>query len=56
MQTFAESEGKDDTALYPIVSSNSEDLHAVGQYVQQGRPILFETFLTVKNSFLTGRK
>ncbi len=47
VQTFAESEGKDDTALYPIVSSNSEDLHAVGQYVQQGRPILFETFLTV---------
>lgn len=47
VQTFAESEGKEDTALYPIVSSNSEDLHAVGQYVQQGRPILFETFLTV---------
>ena len=47
VQTFAESEGKEDTALYPIVSSNSEDLHAVGQYVQQGRPILFETFLAV---------
>lgn len=47
VQTFAESEGKEDTALYPIVSSNSEDLHAVGQYVQQGRPIILETFLTV---------
>lgn len=48
VQTFAESEGKENTALYPIVSSNSEDLHAVGQYVQQGRPILFETFLRVE--------
>lgn len=48
VQTFAESEGKEDTALYPIVSSNSEDLHAVGQYVQQGRPIIAETFLTVR--------
>ena len=48
VQTFAESEGKEDTALYPIVSSNSEDLHAVGQYVQQGRPILFETFLEIR--------
>ncbi len=49
VQTFAESEGKEDTALYPIVSSNSEDLHAVGQYVQQGRPILFETFLEIRD-------
>ena len=48
VQTFAESEGKEDTALYPIVSSNSEDLHAVGQYVQQGRPVIIETFLTVR--------
>lgn len=47
VQTFAESEGKEDTALYPVVASNSEDLHATGQFVQQGSPILFETFLTV---------
>ena len=47
VQTFAESEGKNGTALYPVVASNSEDLHATGQFVQQGSPILFETFLTV---------
>ncbi|MCD8323069.1 MAG: glucose-6-phosphate isomerase [Oscillospiraceae bacterium] len=49
IQTFAESEGKNNTALYPVAASNSEDLHATGQFVQQGSPILFETFLEVRN-------
>lgn len=48
VQTFAESEGKNDTALYPVTASNSEDLHATGQFVQQGSPILFETFVEVR--------
>lgn len=48
IQTFAESEGKENTALYPVAASNSEDLHATGQYVQQGREILFETFVEVQ--------
>ena len=47
VQAFAESEGKNGTGLYPIVASNSEDLHATGQFVQQGSPILFETILSV---------
>lgn len=45
VQGFAESEGKCGTGLYPIVASNSEDLHSIGQFVQDGSPILFETFL-----------
>jgi len=48
VQTFAESEGKENTALYPVAASNSEDLHATGQFVQQGSPILFETFVAVR--------
>ena len=48
IQLFAESEGKDGTGLYPVVSSNSEDLHSIGQFIQQGSPILFETFLHVQ--------
>ena len=48
IQLFAESEGKDGTGLYPVVSSNSEDLHSIGQFIQQGNPILFETFVTVR--------
>ena len=48
IQAFAESEGKDGTGLYPVVSSNSEDLHSIGQFIQQGSPILFETFIEVR--------
>jgi glucose-6-phosphate isomerase len=48
VQAFAESEGKEGKGLYPIVASNSEDLHSTGQFVQQGSPIMFETFLTVR--------
>jgi glucose-6-phosphate isomerase len=47
IQTFAESEGKENTALYPVAASNSEDLHATGQFVQQGNPIIFETFIEI---------
>lgn len=58
VQLFAESEGKQNTALYPVVASNSEDLHATGQFVQEGNPILFETFVEVMKqdaSFLLPR-
>ncbi len=48
-QLFAESEGKDGKGLYPVVGSFTEDLHSIGQYIQQGEPILFETFLNVLN-------
>ncbi len=48
-QLFAESEGKCKKGLYPISSQCSEDLHSVGQFVQDGSPIMFETFLDVKN-------
>lgn len=45
IQLFAESEGKTDFVLFPVGFSYSEDLHAVGQYVQEGPRILLETFL-----------
>lgn len=47
IQLFAESEGKNGTGLYPVAASNSEDLHATGQFIQQGSPVLFETFVEV---------
>ena len=47
MQLFAESEGKDGKGLFPVSSECTEDLHWVGQFVQCGSPLLFETFLTV---------
>ncbi len=45
IQLFAESEGKTDCVLFPVGFSYSEDLHAVGQYVQQGPRVILETFL-----------
>lgn len=47
IQAFGESEGKNGTGLYPVAASYSEDLHAIGQFVQEGSPLLFETFLKI---------
>ena len=44
-QLFGESEGKDKKGLYPTTVSFSTDLHAIGQFIQDGNPILFETLL-----------
>ncbi|MCX7028248.1 MAG: glucose-6-phosphate isomerase [Spirochaetes bacterium] len=45
VQLFAETEGKTQNAIFPTYFSYSEDLHAVGQYVQQGTRCVAETFL-----------
>lgn len=47
LQLFAESEGKNNKGIYPTYAEYSEDLHAIGQYIQDGAPIMFETFLNV---------
>ena len=45
-QLFGESEGKAKKGLFPASVSYSTDLHSLGQFVQEGNPILFETFLS----------
>jgi glucose-6-phosphate isomerase len=47
-QLFAESEGKETKGLLPGSVNFSTDLHSVGQFIQEGSPILFETVLYVK--------
>ena len=47
-QLFAESEGKDRKGLFVSSLTFSTDLHSVGQFIQQGTPILAETFIDVK--------
>ncbi len=47
-QLFAESEGKDGLGLFPVSGEFSEELHSLGQYIQDGSPIMFETFIDVK--------
>lgn len=42
-QLFGESEGKDQKGLMPTSCIFSTDLHSMGQYIQDGRRMLFET-------------
>ena len=46
-QLFGESEGKGGRGLFPASAEYSEELHSLGQYVQDGTPQLMETFLDV---------
>ncbi len=48
-QLFAESEGKSKKGLLPDSVSFTTDLHSVGQFIQDGSPILFETIIKVDN-------
>ena len=46
-QLFGESEGKEHKGLYPSSATFSTDLHSLGQFVQEGTPLLFETIINV---------
>ncbi len=50
MQLFGESEGKEGKGLYPLFGNFSEDLHSVGQFLQDGSRVIFETFLEAEDS------
>ena len=49
-QLFGESEGKDGKGIFPSSLIFSTDLHSMGQYVQEGQRILFETLVRFKES------
>lgn len=49
-QLFGESEGKDEKGIFPASVIYSRDLHSLGQFVQDGSKILFETVLKIKKS------
>lgn len=48
-QLFGESEGKDHRGIFPSSANFSTDLHSMGQYIQDGARILFETVLNVQS-------
>lgn len=48
-QLFGESEGKEGRGIFPATLQYSTDLHSLGQYVQDGRRTLMETFLVLKD-------
>ncbi|MCK4749299.1 MAG: glucose-6-phosphate isomerase [Bacteroidales bacterium] len=49
-QLFGESEGKEGKGIFPAAVDNSTDLHSMGQYIQEGERILFETVVSVDES------
>lgn len=50
-QLFGESEGKESKGLFPASVIYSTDLHSMGQYLQEGRRALFETFVEVADRY-----
>lgn len=48
-QLYGESEGKDGKGIYPASVDMTTDLHSLGQYIQDGQRILFETMISVMN-------
>ncbi len=49
-QLFGESEGKQGQGLFPASAQFPADLHSLGQFVQEGTPLLFETVLWVETA------
>ena len=49
-QLYGESEGKDQKGIFPASVDLTTDLHSMGQFIQDGHRILFETVLNVEKS------
>jgi len=48
-QLFGESEGKEGKGIFPAAVDFTTDLHSLGQYIQEGQRIMFETIISVGN-------
>ncbi len=48
-QLYGESDGKDGKGIFPASCVYTADLHSMGQYIQEGERMLFETGLSVEN-------
>ena len=49
-QLYGESEGKDGKGIYPASVDDTTDLHSMGQWIQEGERIIFETVISVEKS------
>lgn len=49
-QLYGESEGKDGKGIYPASVTNTADLHSMGQFIQEGSRIMFETVIDIENA------
>ncbi len=49
-QLYGESEGKDQKGIFPAAVDLTTDLHSMGQFIQDGARIMFETVINVEES------
>jgi glucose-6-phosphate isomerase len=49
-QLFGETEGKNRLGILPMSTIHTRDLHSLGQFIQEGNKILFETFIKIEES------
>ena len=49
-QLYGESEGKDNKGLFPASVIFTTDLHSLGQYIQEGERLMFETIVNIKDT------
>ncbi len=47
-QLYGESEGKEGKGIFPAGANFTTDLHSMGQYIQDGKRIMFETVLSIE--------
>jgi len=46
-QLYGESEGKENKGIFPVAVDFTTDLHSMGQWIQEGERIIFETVLSI---------
>ena len=49
-QLYGESEGKDGKGIFPASVNNTADLHSMGQFIQEGERVMFETVIGVEQA------
>jgi glucose-6-phosphate isomerase len=49
-QLYGESEGKENKGIYPSSVDFTTDLHSMGQWIQEGERIIFETVISIANA------
>ena len=49
-QLYGESEGKDQKGIFPAAVDLTTDLHSMGQFIQDGARIMFETVMNIQTS------
>jgi glucose-6-phosphate isomerase len=49
-QLYGESEGKDQKGIFPASVNNTTDLHSVGQFIQEGDRVMFETVVKAEKA------